>query len=412
MTDDMREAINMNVLSAGEREKLVQFCRDIVAIPSLSGQEGDVADRIRTEMIRLGYDHVQVDPAGNVIGRIGPANYADAVLFDAHMDTIPLVEPNEWRYDPWGGVLVDGAINGLGAVDIKGGLAAMVYGVASLQRVRDQLKRPLVMCCSVFEEEAEGACTSEAMDALGSEPAAAVICEPTSLRLAVAQRGRAEIVVEVLGKSAHSAFPDEGVNAVRQMMRLLPHLDAITLDENPVLGPAAMELTQIISDPFPSQSVVPERCIAHFDRRTLPGETAETVLGPMQTAIDELTREDAVFRADVRVNTWENDAYTGRHVARPLFAPAWLTPIESPIVQRALTGMESAGLPGDTTVWLTCSDGSATGGERGIPTIGFGPCDDERSHQPNESIQVEQLYQATDAYHHIGLQLSCTDAFM
>lgn len=412
MTDKLHETANMNVLSAGERDQLVQFCRDIIAIPSLSGQEGDVADRIRTEMLQLGYDHVQVDPAGNVIGRIGPANYSAAVLFDAHMDTIPLVEPESWHYGPWDGVLVDGAIHGLGAVDIKGGLAAMVYGVASLGRVRDQLKRPLVMCCSVFEEEAEGAGTSEAMDAMGSEPAAAVICEPTSLRLAVAQRGRAEIIVEVLGKSAHSAFPNEGVNAVRQMMRLLPHLDAITMGEDPVLGPAAMELTQIISDPFPSQSVVPERCIAHFDRRTLPGETAETVLGPMQTAIDELSKKDAAFRAGVRVNTWNNDAYTGRHVARSLFAPAWSTPIESPIVQHALVGMESVGLPRDTTIWLTCSDGSATGGERGIPTIGFGPCDDERSHQPNESIPVEQLYQAANAYHHIGLQLSRTDIFM
>lgn len=394
------------MMTADERQNLITFCRDVISIPSLSGDEGRVAERIRDEMQKLGYDEVWTDAFGNVIGRIGPDNGEAPILFDVHMDTIPPVERSKWRHDPWSAVLENDEIHGLGAVDIKGGLAAMVYGVALLAKVKDTLRRPVIMLCTVHEEEAEGAGTHEFLKTLPQKPVASVVCEPTSMQLAIAQRGRAEVRLETFGKAAHSAFPTYGVNAATQMFRLLDRLRDLSMPTHPLLHGASLELTDIKSEPYPSSSVLPERCVATFDRRTLPGETLEDIIGQIESAIDNLSAEDATFQASVDVAMWEAKAYTGAPMSKRKYAPGWETSMDKSLVERALDGLDAAGLPRETTVWFTCSNASTIAADWGIPTVGFGPCDDERAHQANESIKVEDLCTAANVYYQVGLRLA------
>jgi putative selenium metabolism hydrolase len=111
---------------AQEYEKdVAQFLRDIVAIPSYSGQEKAVVDRISAEMKKVGFDEVKVDGLGNIFGRIG--NGKTKIVMDAHIDVVGVGDPTQWKYDPFKGKMENGIIYGRGAGDQKAGMASMVY---------------------------------------------------------------------------------------------------------------------------------------------------------------------------------------------------------------------------------------------------------------------------------------------
>jgi acetylornithine deacetylase/succinyl-diaminopimelate desuccinylase-like protein len=156
-------------------------------------------------------------------------------------------------------------------------------------------------------------------------------------------------------------------------------------------------LTDVISRPYPGLSVVPDRCTATYDRRTLPGESEEDVLAPIRQAV---ARALAGGEAQGTVLLAEDDfqTYTGAHVRAPNFAPAWyLEPDSAPV--RLLAGaLEGAGLPLRFTHYAFCTNGSATAGRLGIPTVGFGPGAQEMAHRVDEQVQIEQLGGAARGY--------------
>ena len=106
------------------QENMVSFLRDIVAIPSPSCEEKGVAERTKSEMEMLGYDEVRIDSLGSVIGKIGDGE--KIILYDSHMDTVGIGDPDAWAHDPYKGKVKDGIVYGRGAADNKGGLAAIV----------------------------------------------------------------------------------------------------------------------------------------------------------------------------------------------------------------------------------------------------------------------------------------------
>ncbi|MFB3897363.1 MAG: M20/M25/M40 family metallo-hydrolase, partial [bacterium] len=108
-----------------EEKSLVKFLRDLVAIPSLSGQEKKVAERIKQEMLRVGFDKAWLDKMGNVIGQIGTGK--TKLLLDAHIDTVGVANRAAWKFDPFKGNVKKGIIYGLGSSDNKGAIASMVY---------------------------------------------------------------------------------------------------------------------------------------------------------------------------------------------------------------------------------------------------------------------------------------------
>ena len=259
-----------------DRSNLEAFALDLVRTPSPSGREGDVAARVRAEMERLGYA-VEIDELGNVVGTLH-AGPGPCVLFDAHMDTVGVTDPAAWSSDP-AGELRDGRLYGRGSTDMKGPLAALVHGAAAA-RLRGGR---VVVSASIAEEMIEGFATVAV--ARRVQPDVAVICEPSSRRVVVGQRGRAELVVEVDGRPSHSSRPDLGVNAVEAMADALRAARELDLPSHPALGQAILVPTDVISRPYPALSVLPDRCTCTFDRRTLPGEHEEDVLEPLRAAV-------------------------------------------------------------------------------------------------------------------------------
>lgn len=371
-------------------QSIAEFALRLVRTPSLSAQEGGVAALVQAEMERLGFD-VAVDELGNVTGTIGSGS-GPIVLLDSHMDTVGIGDPDAWSHDPHGEV-VDGRLHGRGAMDMKGPLAAAMRGIASLPE--KLVSGTIVVAATIAEELVEG--TALERVAKRVNPDYVIICEATSLKIARGQRGRAEISVEVRGRATHSSRPDLGVNAAEAMAGAVVALRSLQAPRHEVLGDGILVLTDVMSHPYPGLSVVPERCVATFDRRTLPGETEELVLEPVRDLVTEALIGTG---ASARVSLAEDNfrSYTGSQVTALNFAPAWFFDANEPVVRTAKTALIDANLGGELSHYAFCTNGSGTAGRLGIPTIGFGPGDEDLAHRVDEYIEIEDLELAARGY--------------
>jgi putative selenium metabolism hydrolase len=364
-----------------ERDALENFALELVRTPSPSGSEGAVAELVRAELERLGYE-VEVDALGNVVGTLdtGPG---PCVLFDGHMDTVGVTDREAWSADPAGEVR-DGRLYGRGSLDMKGPLAAVIHGVAAASP-----SGRVVVSASIAEEMIEGFATVEV--ARRVRPDVAVICEPSGRRVVVGQRGRAELIVEVAGRPTHSSRPELGVNAVEAMADAIAAARALELPSHPELGPAILVPTDIVSRPFPAFSVVPDLCTVTFDRRTLPGEAEEDVVAQLRDAVHAaVAAHGATARVTVGVDRF--DSYSGAPVQAPNFAPAWsIDPDASP------AGTALAALGAERHHWLFCTNGSGTAA-LGIPTLGYGPGDETLAHRVDEFIELDDLHAGARDY--------------
>ena len=382
---------------------LVAFCQRLIQTPSVTGGEGAVAELVRETMLALGFHRAWIDRSGSVVGEIRGGSPGPSVLFDGHIDTVDVADGPAWTQPPFGGVIKDGRIYGRGASDMKCALAAMIYGLAPLAVRSAGLHGSVFVTGTVCEETFEGQALGRVVEEL--KPDFVVIGEASALALKRGQRGRAEVEVTVTGKAAHSSNPAVGRNAVYLMMDLVGRMLRAPLPEDPFLGRGLLELTDIISTPYPGASVVPHRCRATFDRRTLPGESEIDVLEPLRRCVHDCQEADPQFEAVVRIAEASQRCYTGDEVAGRRFFPAWVLAEDHPLVAGALAGLRGAGLDPAVTRYDFCTNGSYSAGVAGIPTIGFGPGAEDGAHVVDENIELDQVRRAAAGYQAIAWQL-------
>ncbi|MDO9508939.1 MAG: YgeY family selenium metabolism-linked hydrolase [Thermovirgaceae bacterium] len=386
------------MLSENRKDILVSLCREMIRIPSPSGGEARVAELIEKTMKKSGFDEVAVDRYGNVVGRIVLGRGGRKILLEGHMDHVDVSDPSRWTRDPFGGDLVDGKIYGRGATDMKGNLAAMIKAASFIKEdLAGELDGEILVGGCVHEECFEGV-ASEEIDK-NFKPDFVVIGEPSGLTLKRGQRGRAEVLLETFGKNAHSSNPSVGVNAVKKMMKAILAIESgFTPKRHPVLGDGILEVTDIISSPFPGASVVPDRCSATFDRRLLENETKEDVLGQIREFLAPLISGDPQMKVSVSLARGEEKCYTGETIAAERFAPGWIFPEDAPFVKASLEGLRSVGQDPQVSHYYFCTNGSYYAGKAGTPTVGFGGSLETLAHVDDEYIEVDHLVKACEGY--------------
>ncbi|MFT9076885.1 YgeY family selenium metabolism-linked hydrolase [Ethanoligenens sp.] len=381
------------------KKTVADICKELIRIPSMSGCEKDIATDIGELFQALGYDDVQFDRYGNVIGFVNGRAPGKTLLFDGHMDTVPVLDAEKWAHPPFAAEEQDGSIYGRGASDMKGALGAMIAAGARLAKDRDFSGR-VAVAGVVHEECFEGVASREISKNV--QPDFVVIGEASNLEIACGQKGRAEICVETFGKSAHSANPQIGINAVLSMQRLIAEIERIPVTLHPKMGDGVLTLTDIKSSPYPGASVVPDYCKATYDRRILPGETKDEILKPIREVILRLSSQDAAFQAQVSITHGEETCYTGAQITGERFFPAWILDEQDPYVQHAMQGIQRAGMVPHVHYYSFCTNGSHYAGEANIKTIGFGPMTESMAHVRDERIEIKQLQQASAAYFEIA----------
>lgn len=368
-------------------EALTTLLQAMVRLHTPPGEEKPLIEMLAGEMGRLGFDRVWVNTDGSLIGMIEGAQPGPTLLLDTHGDTVSVAPGVPWQHDPFGAVIEGSRMYGRGTSDMKGALAAMIY--AALAANRSLLAGWVAISVTVMEEVLEGIALKTVMEEV--KPDFVVIGESTELNLNHGGRGRAEIHLETIGRPAHSSSPQLGVNAVHLMLPAVQALKELSLPTDPLLGPAILALTDIISDPYPGYSVIPSRCRVTYDRRLLAGETVENVLGSIQQ-LPELTG------VNITIAQGEHTTYTGATLRHTKFFPAWKFAPDHPFVQGALAGLRAAGLNPGLGAYRFCTNAAYSAGMAGVPTVGFGPSSEGHAHVIDEHIEIEQLYAAARGY--------------
>ena len=390
MTIDFKE-----VLARAESYKpaISRFLRDMVAIPSESCEEAGVIQRIQQEMESVGFDRVEIDPMGNVLGYIGSGKHL--IAMDAHIDTVGVGNAANWDYDPYQGYEDDEIIVGRGTSDQEGGMASMVYAGKIIKDLDLSGDYTLLVTGTVQEEDCDGLCWQYIIEESRIRPEFVVSTEPTSCRIYRGQRGRMEIRVEVAGVSAHGSAPERGDNAIFKMAPILSDLQALhgRLKGDPFLGKGSLTVSEIFFT-SPSRCAVADSCAVSVDRRLTWGETWEG-------ALEEIRQLPSVRQAGAKVSMYDykRPAYTGLVYPTECYFPAWVLEESHPACQSLVAAYTDlfARKP-VVDKWTFSTNGVSIMGRHGIPCIGFGPGHEDQAHAPNEKTWKSELVQAAAMY--------------
>jgi putative selenium metabolism hydrolase len=375
------------------KEPMISFLRDIVAIPSLSGQEEAVVRRIEQEMRQVGFDEVRIDALGNVLGRLG--NGPRVIAFDAHVDTVGVSDPDQWECDPFEGKVVDGNIYGRGSVDQKAGMAGMVYAAVVMKEL-DLLDGFTVwMTGTVMEEDCDGLCWHHILSEKTITPELVVSTEPTGLKIHRGQRGRMEIRVRVKGRSCHGSMPHLGDNAIYKIAPAIQAIERLneTLKEDAFLGKGTCTISWIGCQ-TPSLCAVPDEAEFHIDRRLTVGDTRESALAEVEAAMREAGVEAEVFTL-----TYEEKAWTGLVYPMDKYYPTWVMDEDHPALQAAVRAVASTGdREPEVSCWTFSTNGVTIMGLHGVPCLGFGPGLEKIAHTANEYVPGDEVVAASAFY--------------
>lgn len=370
----------------------IRLLRDLVAIDSVNpslvaGAAGEaaIAAAIAAHLRRIGLD-VEVQDAApgrpNVIGVLEGRAKGRSLMFCGHVDTVG-VEGMTAPFDP---IERDGRLYGRGTQDMKGGVAAMI-DAARIVAEEGLAAGRLVVAAVVDEEYA-----SAGADALVTKwrADAAVVTEPTDLRIAVGHKGFAWFGIDTRGRAAHGSRPRDGRDAILRMGRVLHALEELdrrlqAAPPHPLMGTASLHAAIIAGGR--ELSSYPDHCSLKLERRTITGETDAHVLGELEEIIGRLKRADPEFEASVT----------------PLFArSSYEIAPDHPLPQalsRALrrTGGTPESLDGTDRDFVGMSfwtDAAVLGGA-GVPSVLFGP-GGAGLHSTEEYVDVPDVLRCRD----------------
>lgn len=429
MTLEMKEAIKR--ISEEMFEDMKAFAQKLIQTPSISGEEKDVADLNMAEMNKLGYDEVFRDDHGNVIGLVKGTEEGPTIMYNSHMDHVSPGDYDNWEgYDPYGGLIdicavdtknkeADQAecIHGRAASDVKGGEAVQIYAGGLLVKLKEAgypVKGTFMFTGVVQEEPAEMVGMLHLVDKTLPEKGlsydAMVSSEATSLKVYCGHRGRVEMLITVYGRTSHGSAPWLGINSIYKAMPLIEKIKdelypSLPSDED--LGQASLSLNIIECSPG-ALSIVPDKCMLSIDRRTLPGETAESALAQIQALIDELAAADPEFKADAIVKSADETSYTGlTYNAKKIMAP-WKISRDHAFVKAAAAGLEAVGQEVEYGYWDFGTDASKTCGIDRKPTIGYSPMQEQYAHTPYDKCRTDFMLTALEG--NVSIFLHATSA--
>jgi len=383
----------LNTAVLKHRNSMIAFARDLIRIPSFSMQEGRLVERIKKEMIKVGFDRIKIDAMGNIIGFIGKGK--KKIMIDAHIDTVGIGDKSAWKIDPFGGVFKNGTIYGRGATDQKLSMVSMVYAGKMIKELGLTGDYTYMAVGSVMEEDCDGLPLLHIINKEKIKPDFVVLTEPTNLCVYRGHRGRMEMKVVTKGRSCHASAPERGDNAVVKMSAIIRQITDLNknLKKDKFLGKGTVVVTSVECK-TPSLNAVPDECTIYLDRRLTAGEG-------LSSSVAEIKRLPAVRKTGAKVEVLYYDAvaWTGLKVGQEKYFPTWVLPENHKLVQAGVkAGKIALGKTPVVDKWVFSTNGVATAGRLKIPTIGFGPSNEIYAHTVKENMPVSDLLKAAVFY--------------
>ena len=369
-----------------QTDRLVERLSELVRTPSENppGKEQEAALLAARYCDDLGFEvstHELEPGRPSVVAR---RTFGDGptLCFCSHVDVVPAGDPTLWDHDPYGATILDGRMHGRGSADAKGPIAAALEAVEVLMTAGRPMAGTLELAL-VCDEEAMGFKGTGFLVEEGIvSPDLAIVGEPTSLRIVRAQRGPCWMRIITRGVAAHGSAPERGVSAIKHMAEIVLHLEETLPDiTHEVVGGPTVNVGTIRGGE--KVNIIPAFCVAEVDRRSVPGETKESVIASVQAAIDLAKERFPEIDATIDL-------------------PAYGEPFEVKDGSEVLAGVtgavgETLGTPAEVVGFRGSSDARFLA-EAGADVVVCGPGDITLAHTAREWIDLEELARGAIAY--------------
>ncbi len=393
-------------LDALDIDRCIALTRELVRVPSTTGDERAVQSLVAAELEEAGLEVDRFEPdvaeiaahprfpgmevarreAVLVAGVLGPTGGRSLIL-NGHVDVVPPGSPSAWRASPWSGAVVDGKLYGRGSCDMKAGVAIAISAARALKRSGAELAGRLIVQSVVGEED--GGLGAFAMALRGYAADAAYVLEPTRARLIPAQAGALSFRLRLVGRSAHAAVRYEGVSTIDKFdavqVRLRELERTLNADRHPLFGdyavPYPLSIGKISAGEWSSS--VPDELLCEGRVGVPIGVSSDAVRGMLEGALSELGDRDPWLKHNPVQLSWFGGQFEAVEVEPSHEAFAALR-----VAHATEFGQqpELDGVPYGSDMRLLVH-------EADTPTILYGPGDIRRAHKPNEWIGVDEIAQ-------------------
>ncbi len=403
--------IERRVLDAIDVDGLLAYLCELVAVRSLDGtpEENAAQEHVAAQLARCGmavdsweidlaqaYAHpqcsweVQRPRALGVVGTLPGAGGGPSLLFNGHVDVVPAGDEANWSYPPWRGTVADGRVYGRGALDMKGGLCCGIFAARAIRDAGVRLRGDLKIQSVVGEED--GGLGTLASILRGHTADAAVVVEPTELRVAPAQAGAHSFRLTVRGLAAHGCVREEGVSAIEKYYPLQQAIlelerERNARDQGPLFTryalPNAICIGTVRAGDWASS--VAESLVAEGRYGIAVGEDPQAARAELEAAVARAVAADPWLRAHPPTLEWWGGTFD-----------AAATPTDHPIVAGVAAALaDVTGAPAALEGMTYGADMRLLVNVGGVPTVLFGPGDVRRAHRPDEYVDVADLRAVT-----------------
>ena len=400
--------VERKVLERIDTDAMLEYLRELVSIPSHGGEESVAQRSVAAKLEELGlkvdrweldFDSLRDHPGFSmpierkeglgVVGTLKGGEEGRSLIFNGHIDTVAPGEEANWNYPPLEGTIVDSRVYGRGVADMKGGLCCAIYAVKAIIDSGVKLKGGLSIQSVIGEED--GGVGALATVLRGHTADAAVVMEPTELKVAPAHSGALAFTVDVPGRSAHACVREEGVNAIEKFIPLFNALRELETRRNKGIDDPLYARYQI---PYPFNvgtihggtwpGSVPESLVFQGRVGVVVGERVEDARRSVEETIAEAAQTDPWLKENPPRLEWSGYQFDPASVesGHPIVAAVREAYSEAAGEEAMLEGMTYA------------SDMRHLVNTGGVPTVLFGPGDVRQAHAPDEYVEIEELVTA------------------
>jgi len=398
----------LRVLESIDADTMLEYLQELISIPSHGGGESEAQRSVAAKLGELGLDvdiweldfdslrghpgfsmPIEREEGLGVVGTLKGGDGGRSLILNGHIDTVAPGEEENWNYPPLEGTVVDGRVYGRGVADMKGGLCCAIYAAKAIIDAGVTLKGGLSIQSVIGEED--GGVGALATVLRGHTADAAVVMEPTELKVAPAHSGALAFTVDVPGRSAHACVREEGVSAIEKFIPLFNALRELETERNrgiddPLYArygiPYPINVGTVHGGNWPGS--VPESLVFQGRVGVVVGERVEDARKSVEDAIAEAAEADPWLRENHPRLEWSGYQFDSASIES-----------DHPIVEAvreayAEAAGEEAGLEGMTYA----SDMRHLINTGGVPTVLFGPGDVRQAHAPDEYVEIRDLVTA------------------
>lgn len=388
------------VIKRIDEKRILELAKGVIRIPSVTGEEKEVMNYAKNLLHDIGIpmEIFGTEERPIIHASINP-DAEKMLVFNGHLDIVPIARPEAWTKEPYEPVVEDGKLYGRGASDMKSSCAVMIHVLEILK----DLDLPLSVGVHLVPDEERGATNGSKIlvDAIQERtlrrPDYVVIGEQSNLHVRVAERGMFGFQVKFFGKAAHtSAARTTGVNAIAKaakgVLALEHHIDKF----HEWIGHPMLSVNTITAGTVGNQ--VPAECTIQVDRRLIIGETADDVVAEVEADLAKAGEGDPDWKYEIIANKDEDDNW--------IYTPANFTPPDSELGQAFMKAVTAAldREPELYVEWAGSTDGRLYR-QAGIQTIGFGPIG-KGAHGADEFVYVNSLIETAKVYLAVVLELA------